>query len=98
MGAQGIPGADGAQGPQGDPGPQGPQGDPGAPGSAPQAYIHDQGTPALIWTVTHNLGYNPNVSVVDSAETVVEGSVVYTSLNALTIEFTAAFGGKAYLS
>lgn len=92
----------GIQGPAGAtstvPGPTGPQGPQGTPGSAPQAYTHNQGTPAALWTVVHNLGYFPNVSVVDSADTVVEGSVVYLSVNSLTIEFTASFGGKAYLS
>lgn len=95
----------GAPGPAGPPGPPGadstvpgPQGPPGAPGSAPQAYEHDQVTPATVWTVVHNLGYRPNVLVKDSAGTTQLGETDHVSINELTITFLAAFGGKAYLS
>lgn len=62
------------------------------------AYTHTQGVPADTWNVTHNLGYFPNVSVVDSAESRVEGDIQYVDLNSLIITFSAAFGGKAHLS
>lgn len=95
-------GLQGPPGPEGDPGADstvpGPQGPPGAPGSAPQAYVHDQGSASATWTVVHDLGYYPNVSVVDSGGTVVVGDVSYPSLNTVVINFTAAFGGKAFLS
>lgn len=93
--ALGLPGP---QGPPGPDGPTGPQGPAGAPGSAPQAYIHDQGSPASTWSVTHNLGYYPNVAVVDSGGTEVIGEVTYADSNSLTISFSSPFGGKAYLS
>lgn len=90
---------------KGDPGPQGepstipgPAGPPGPSGSAPQAYTHDQAAPALIWEITHSLGYNPNVTVIDSAGTTQLGETVYVDANSLEIHFLAAFGGKAYLS
>lgn len=86
VGVQGPPGADGEQGP------------PGTPGSAPQAYVHDQVTPAATWNISHSLGYYPNVSVVDSGGDQVQGLVAYADINTVTIEFTSAFGGKAYLS
>lgn len=62
------------------------------------AYTHDQGSPSATWTVTHNLGYRPNVAVVDSAGTVVEGLVTYVDSDTLTVEFEYPFGGKAYCS
>ena len=70
----------------------------GAAGGSAFAYTHDQLTPSALWTITHNLAGFPNVTVVDSAGTQVEGDVDYTDSNVLTIAFSAAFGGKAYLS
>jgi hypothetical protein len=94
----GVQGPEGPEGPAGDPGPEGPQGPPGTPGSAPQAYTHDQASPSATWTIVHNLGYYPNVATVDSAGDEVEGLVTYADVNTVTIVFSAAFGGKAYLS
>lgn len=62
------------------------------------AYTHTQGTSSATWVINHNLGYNPNVTVQDSAQTTVEGNVSYTSVSSLTITFSGAFSGKAYLS
>jgi hypothetical protein len=61
-------------------------------------YIHNQGVPAAVWAITHNLGRYPHVSVVTSAEDVVIGDVNYTSINELTVTFIAGFAGKAYLN
>lgn len=62
------------------------------------SYIHTQSTSASTWTITHNLGYYPAVSVVDSGGNVVIGDVNYISINAVSVSFNASFGGKAYLS
>jgi len=51
-----------------------------------------------VWTITHNLGAYPSVTVVDSASTVVIGNVDYTNANILTITFSAAFSGCAFLN
>jgi hypothetical protein len=61
-------------------------------------YEFDQGVPASVWTITHNMGKFPAVSVVDSGGTIVEGQVDYVDNNNLTIKFTASFSGKAYLN
>jgi len=50
------------------------------------------------WTITHNLGKFPSVTVVDSANSVVVGDVDYTNSNILTITFSAAFSGCAFLN
>jgi hypothetical protein len=47
------------------------------------------------WTVTHNLGYRPNVTVIDSAGSTVEGHLEYVSINVLVLTFSAAFAGFA---
>ena len=88
--AVGVQGPQGAQGPQG---PQGPQGDPGI-----GSYVHTQGTASSTWTINHNLGFFPNVEIVDSAGTSVIGSYQFTNVNTVVATFAGAFAGKAYLS
>jgi hypothetical protein len=80
-------------------GPRGPKGDKGDKGDTPTvSYLHNQITTSADWVIDHNLGWNPNVTVQDSAGTIVEGEITYTNLNSLTVHFTDAFSGKAYLS
>lgn len=62
------------------------------------SYEHTQGVSSDSWVITHNLGFKPNVTVVDSAGTIYEGEITYTNSNSLTVSFSAAFSGKAYLS
>lgn len=78
-------------------GTQGPPGPPG-PASPGTTYVYNQGSPATTWTITHNLGQYPSVTVVDSGGTTVGGSVNYLNSNTLEVTFTVAFGGKAYLN
>lgn len=61
-------------------------------------YIHTQSSASSSWTITHNLGRRPSVTVVDSGGNVQIGEVLYTSDNEITVSFAAAFGGYAYLN
>ena len=61
-------------------------------------FIYTQNTPATTWNITHSLGKFPSVSVVDSANTQVYGNVDYIDNNSLTLTFSSAFSGKAYLN
>ena len=61
-------------------------------------HVHTQTTPASVWTVSHNLGFVPNITVVDSFEEVVEGSYKYLNATTVRLTFDGAFSGKAYLS
>jgi len=66
-------------------------------------YTHNQNSTSDTWVVTHNLHRFPSVTVVDSADTIVQGTVVYNSNKQLTITFFSgtsalAFQGKAYLN
>lgn len=63
-----------------------------------ETYKHVQGVASSVWTVTHNLGKFPSVTVVDSAGTEWVGDVKYLNDNSLTISFTVAFSGIAYLN
>jgi hypothetical protein len=62
------------------------------------SFEHNQGSASNSWTITHNLGFKPNVTVIDSAGNIVEGEIAYTNSNLLTVSFASAFSGKAYLS
>jgi len=62
------------------------------------SYEHMQGAASNSWAITHNLGFKPNVTVIDSAGNIVEGEIAYTNTNSLTVSFQSAFSGNAYLS
>jgi|688.fasta_scaffold34164_11 hypothetical protein len=59
---------------------------------------HAQGTASATWTITHTLGGKPSVTIVDSADTHVFGEVQYNSNTQITVMFSSAFSGKAYLT
>lgn len=61
-------------------------------------FVFDQPTASARWVIQHNMGHFPNVSVVDSGGNEVVGEVNYQNENALTVTFSGAFSGKAYLS
>lgn len=61
-------------------------------------YIHNQLVVASVWSITHNLGFYPSVTIVDSGETQVIGDVTYINNNQLEVSFSVGFSGKAYLS
>ena len=66
--------------------------------SADKHFTFTQSTATNTWNITHNLGKFPSVSVVDSGNTIVYGDIDYIDNNSLTITFSAAFGGKAYMN
>lgn len=63
-----------------------------------RTYRHVQGASSNVWTVNHNLGCRPAVTAVDSSGTVVNGRIEYVNDNTLTLSFSAAFNGEAYLN
>ena len=63
-----------------------------------KTFVFTQGVPAATWVIVHNLNKFPSVSVVDTANTSGFGAVEYDSANQLTITFSGAFAGKAYLN
>jgi hypothetical protein len=62
------------------------------------SYTHVQLSPSNQWVVAHNLNFYPNVMVIDSGGSMVEGSVTQVDTNNVTINFTGAISGKAHLS
>ena len=67
-------------------------------GSQELAYMHIQENASATWSITHGLGFVPNITVVDTAGTVVEGSYNYPNSSTVVLTFIGAFSGRAYLS
>lgn len=67
-------------------------------GADDKHYTHNQTEVSAEWEVTHNLGKNPAVTVVDSAGTEVIGEVDYISSNTCVLRFKAPFKGKAFFN
>jgi hypothetical protein len=66
--------------------------------AATQRYTFTQQIAASTWVITHTLGGKPQVTIVDSADTVVIGDVTYNSNSQITVSFTSPFSGYAYLT
>jgi hypothetical protein len=55
-------------------------------------------TPLTTWTINHTFTYQPNVTIVDTSFNQIEAQVVYTSSTVITVSFSTATSGYAYLS
>lgn len=62
------------------------------------AYVFTQNSSSNRWEITHGLQFIPNITVVDSAGSVVEGDYSYPNENTVIATFIGSFAGKAYLS
>lgn len=83
------------------PGPQGPAGLSGVQESDVAdlvSFRHNQGAVSNLWVINHNLNFYPNVTIYDSAGSMVEGTVDHVNAVSLTISFSDPISGKAYLS
>lgn len=74
---------------------EGPQGPPGVDGGS---YVHTQAVPSSVWTISHGLGFFPNVTVLDTLGRPAEGDPAYPSVDTLILTFSAALTGQAFLS
>lgn len=67
-------------------------------GGSDVRYTHTQAVAATTWTITHNLGLFPAVTLVDNSGNQIFADVNYASNNQVVVTFIAAQAGKAYLS
>jgi hypothetical protein len=93
-----LPGVPGQRGPTGPTGPAASNEQILALIPAAVSYRHTQSSVSTTWTITHNLNFRPNVTVFDSANTMVEGSITHISNTQLSVSFSAGISGTAYLS
>lgn len=68
------------------------------PGTGDANHVHVQASASDSWVINHGLGKYPSVTIVDSANDEVEGSINYISVNQLIVSFSAPFSGRAYLN
>ena len=97
-GPTGPAGATGPTGPTGPAGPQGPQGPQGVPGAGFDTFTFTPPDARTQWIINHNLGYYPNVTVLDEFGTEYLGNIQYNGLNSLIITFLQSTYATAYLS
>jgi hypothetical protein len=72
------------------PGPQG-------PGGSGSAFTFTQASAATTWTINHNLGVRPVVTVLSVGGMEVEAEVTHTSINQTVVNFVTATAGTARL-
>ncbi len=65
---------------------------------ADKNFIFTQAVPSIEWTINHNMGKFPSVSVVNNNNILMYGNTTYIDKNNLKINFSAGFSGKAYLN
>lgn len=62
------------------------------------AFVHNQPSAALTWTINHNLGYYPSVTVLSTGLQELIANVSHPTLNQTVIQFGMPFAGMARLS
>ncbi len=67
-------------------------------GDGDKEFVFNQASAEAEWSIKHDLGKYPSVTVVDSGNNIVVGDVQYVDLNNVIIKFSAAFSGRAYLN
>ena len=66
--------------------------------SGDASFTYSQAVAEDTWNIQHNMGKFPSITVIDTANTVVTGQYTYIDNNNVTLTFSAAFAGKAYLN
>lgn len=67
-------------------------------GGSDKEFVFTQSVASATWEIQHDMNKYPAVTVVDTGGNVVVGEVVYNDQAKITITFSAAFSGKAYLN
>ena len=62
------------------------------------SYTHNQISTSSSWTINHNLGYYPAITIKDNSGQIIEGQITYNNGNTVTLDFSIAISGTAYLS
>lgn|SRR5574343_464531 len=67
-------------------------------GGTDKNYVHEQQVATNHWTIVHNLGKYPNVTILDDQQKEIMASVTYTSVNQIDIYFSANISGQVVLN
>lgn len=74
------------------------RGSPGLPGEGSAFYKHSQTTPSAMWTIVHNLNFEPQTQVFSLGGVRIEAFIQNLSLTTTQIIFSSPFSGYAILS
>jgi hypothetical protein len=61
-------------------------------------YVHTQNSISSQWEIAHNLGFFPNITVLDNANRVIEADIQYVNINNAKIVMNVGISGTAYLT
>ena len=61
-------------------------------------FVYTQNAPANEWTIVHNLGFFPNITVLDNQNRLLEVYIEYLNINTAKIVMNSACSGIAYLT
>ena len=67
-------------------------------GTGDANYVFNQLSPAAVWTVAHNLGKWPAVTIVDDNDELIYADVEFVDNDSLTITFSTAVAGRAFIN
>lgn len=70
----------------------------GPPGPVGTGYLHTQATPLAVWTVAHNLGRRPSITVADHLGHVVVPDIQYLSNDVIQVSHSSPMAGFAYIN
>jgi hypothetical protein len=69
-----------------------------AGGDSAVAYVHAQRSAETVWTINHNLGLRPAVTLIDTGGNEIDADVIHISVNQLVIHFAIPVAGVARLT
>jgi len=75
-----------------------PKGDKGDPGESASSYDFTQASPSDTWTIAHNFGFRPSVSIASVGGVEMDGTVTHLSTDVLQISFNIPVAGSARLN
>lgn len=73
----------------------GPQGAKGDDGAAASTYLHTQSVASATWTINHNLGVNPVVSLYTVGGVEFDGQVTHITANQAVVSLVTSVAGFA---
>jgi len=74
------------------------KGDKGDKGDSFVSTLYEVNSPATIWTIIHNKGYYPSITVLDAFDREVIVEIEHNNLNQVTIKFEMLFTGKVVVN
>jgi len=74
------------------------KGDKGDKGDNFVSTFYEVNNPATTWTIIHNKGYYPSITVLDTFDREVIVEIEHNNLNQVTIKFEMLFSGKVVVN